>query len=65
MNAKLKYHVNNWCGNTIFSSTNLEEAKNKAEEYAFDSGTDVEVVAYDTDGEEVFFWETHVSFCEA
>lgn len=64
MNKQIKYHVNNWCGNTIYASYNLEESKNKAEEYAFDSGSDVEVVAYDADGEEIFLWETHLGFYE-
>lgn len=68
MNNKMIYHVENWCGNTILTTTDLDTAKKAAEEYAFESGSDVEVIAYENNapnGEELYFWETRLSFCEA
>ena len=64
----LTYHVENWRGNTILTTTDLDTAKKAAEEYAFESASDVEVIAYennDPNGEEVYFWETHLTYTES
>lgn len=59
------YHVTNWCGHNLYTGTDLEKAKDIAKEYAFKSASDVDICAYDENGEEIFFWETSLSFCEA
>ena len=63
----LTYHVINWCGTTILTTTDLAAAKKAAKEYAFESDSDVEVIAYennDPEGEYTYYWETHLSYVE-
>lgn len=68
MKKEITYHVENWCGNTILTTADINAAKKAAEEYAYRSGSDVTICAYennDTEGEYTYYWETSLSFCEA